>query len=154
MSFCPADCRVPDSVVDSLWWAFIGDVTTPTLWAPSVCSSPISPHLQSSNIAPSKPLTHQPNHLPQLRTHSTVLAKAISLSSQTGRLKQCLQLCPWGEDFLLPSYSFQSPLSGAVMQNSLFSGHTNRPSQPLHELGLDFLFFLCQLVIGNPWPSA
>lgn len=55
----------------------------------------------------------------------------------------CLNLSSLGT-FCPTLLLFAGPLSSAVMQYSLFSAHTSISSQVLHELGLDFLFLLCQ----------
>ena len=109
-------------MVESLWWAFIYDTLIHTLWGPFVCSSPTSPYPQSSSLAASRPLTQQPNHC-----HSSGLEPRVSLHKQDDCYTACSSA--HGQDFLLPSYSLQTPLSGTVMQHSLFSAHTNGSSQ-------------------------
>ena len=144
-SSCPAGCWISDSIVESFWWAFIYDIIIPTLWDTFVCSSPTSPHPQSSSLIASRPLTQQPNHLPQLRI------KATSLSSQTGWLLQCLQLCPRGGSSPALLLSSDSPEWNCDAAQSVFSSH-QRIQSALHESGLDFFPLLGQLVTGNSWP--
>lgn len=85
-SFHPFHLVVESLILQWILCVLMYDII-PTLQASSVYPSPISPHPQYSDLAPSKPLPRQPNHLSQLWTHSVVLPKVIFLF--TIRMSRC-----------------------------------------------------------------